>query len=137
MMQQVAVNRYKQVAAATLTPGELLLALYGGLFRFLRTARQLFEAGKRGAGAEMCSKAHAVVSELDLALDHDVHPELCANLTALYGFCLDRLVTASRKSSVESIDEVIRVLTPLREAWEIAVPQAIKEQGRADAGKKR
>ena len=30
-----------------------------------------------------------------------------------------------------NIDEVIRVLTPLREAWQIAVPQAAREQHEA------
>ena len=55
-------------------------------------------------------------------------PELCANLEALYGFSMDRVMQASRKGQLEPIDEVIRVLTPMREAWQQAVPQAAREE---------
>jgi len=48
-------------------------------------------------------------------------------LDALYGFCIDRLQVASRKADTKAIDEITRVLTPLREAWTIAVPKAIQE----------
>jgi flagellin-specific chaperone FliS len=41
---------------------------------------------------------------------------------------MDRLMHASRKCEISLIDEVIRVMTPLREAWKIAVPQAQREQ---------
>jgi flagellar protein FliS len=131
-MLQTAVNRYRQVVVSTSTPGELLLALYAGLFRYLRSARVLMENKRRGQAAELISKSRAIIAELDMALDHDVSPELCKNLSSLYGFCLDRLRVATREDSVPALDEVIRVLTPLHEAWQVAVPQATREQGRAD-----
>jgi flagellar secretion chaperone FliS len=134
-MLATAVSRYRQVVVSTSTPGELLLALYGGLFRFLKQARTLLEAKQRGRAAEVISKARAIIAELDIALDHEVSPELCANLTALYGFCLDRLRLACREDSVQAIDDVIRVLSPLYQAWQLAVPKAQREQGRADAGR--
>jgi flagellar secretion chaperone FliS len=135
-MLATAVNRYKQVVASTSTPGELLLALYSGLFRYLRQARMLIEAKQRGRAAELVSKSRAIIVELELALDHDVYPELCGNLAALYGFCLDRLRVATREDSVQAIDEVIRVLTPLHQAWQLAVPKATREQSRADNGRR-
>ena len=96
-MLELAVQRYKTVIRSTSTPGELLLALYGGLFRFLRGARHCFEAGHKLKGRELVSKAHAIVAELDAALDHEVAPELCQNLAGVYGFCSDRLRTAARR----------------------------------------
>jgi flagellar protein FliS len=134
-MLATAVSRYKQVVVSTSTPGELLLALYSGLFRFLKQARMLLEAKQRGRAAELVSKARAIICELDLALDHEVYPELCQNLTALYGFCLDRLRVATREDSTQALDEVIRVLSPLYQAWQLAVPKATIEQGRADRGR--
>jgi len=80
---------------------------------------------------ELLSKAYAILSELYIALDHSLAPELCANLEALYGFSMDRVMSASRKGLTEPIDEVVRVMTPLREAWQIAVPQAAREQHEA------
>jgi flagellar protein FliS len=134
-MLATAISRYRQVVVSTSTPGELLLALYGGLFRFLKQARTLLEAKQRGRAAEAISKARAIIAELDMALDHEVSPELCQNLTALYGFCLDRLRLACREDSVQALDDVIRVLTPLHQAWQLAVPKAQREQGRADNGR--
>lgn len=127
MLQETAVSRYKQVRNTTSSPGELLIALYDGLFRFLSGARICFERKEPARARELLSKAYAIVSELYIALDHELAPELCAQLEGVYGFCMDRIMVANLKSNVEAIDEVIRVLTPLREAWKIAVPQAARE----------
>jgi len=126
-----AAHRYSQVRMTTSSPGELLLALYDGLFRFLNGAKICVERKEMARARELLSKAYAIISELYIALDHSQAPELCANLEALYGFAMDRVQQASRKGLVEPIDEVIRVLTPLREAWQIAVPQAAREQHEA------
>lgn len=123
-----AAQRYSQVRMTTSTPGELLLALYDGIFRFLNGAKVCIERKEVPRGRELLSKAYAILSELYIALDHSIAPELCANLESLYGFSMDRVMLASRKGTTEPIDEVIRVLTPLREAWQIAVPQAAREQ---------
>lgn len=128
-----AAERYSQVRANTSTPGELLLALYDGLFRFLNGAKLCFENKQDARGRELVGKARAVVSELLLALDHKVAPELCANLAAIYDFALSRLSDANRDAKAEHINDVIRALTPLREAWALAVPKATAE---ASAAKK-
>jgi flagellar protein FliS len=122
-----AAQRYNQVRASTSTPGELLLALYDGLFRFLNGARACFENKEPARGRELVSKARAIVSELLLALDHAVAPELCANLAGIYDFALDRLSDANRHAKASYIDDVVRVLTPLRQAWALAVPKATAE----------
>lgn len=126
-----AAQRYNQVRMTTSSPGELLLALYDGLFRFLNGAKICVERKEMARARELLSKSYAIISELYIALDHTLAPDLCANLEALYGFCMDRVQLASRKALVEPIEEVIRVLSPLREAWQIAVPQAAREQHEA------
>lgn len=123
-----AAQRYSQVRMTTSTPGDLLLALYDGLFRFLNQAKLCMDGKQMARSRELLSKAYAILSELYIALDHSVAPELCSNLEALYGFSMDRVMLASRKGLTEPIDEVVRVLTPLREAWHIAVPQAVREE---------
>lgn len=126
-MLQNAVAQYKKVQTATISPGELLLALYDGLFRFLNEAKSCLERGDYTAARHFNSKSYAIISELSIALDAEVAPELCANLAALYGFCLDRLRGANRSGQVQPIEDVIRVLTPMREAWRLALPMALKE----------
>ena len=126
-MMGKAVERYKQVRLSTSTPGELLLALYDGLFRFINSARVCFENEQPARAREFVGKAHAIVSELLLALDHAAAPELCANLASIYDFALSRLSDANREANVKHLDDVAAALTPLREAWQIAVPRATAE----------
>jgi flagellar protein FliS len=134
-MLETAAARYQQVRATTSTPGELLIALYDGLFRFLNGARVCLERKERPRASELLSKSYAIVSELYIALDHNVAPELCAQLEGLYGFCMDRITFANIHGNPEAVAEVIRVLTPLREAWKIAVPQAAQEAAAAARGR--
>jgi flagellar secretion chaperone FliS len=129
-MPSSAVERYKEVRLQTSTPGELLLALYDGLFRFLKGAKLCLENKQPARARELLGKAYAIVAELYLALDHTAAAELCRNLASVYDFCMTRLNDAMRTASIEQVEEVIRVLTPLREAWELAVPAAIKEAAR-------
>jgi flagellar protein FliS len=127
MLESAAAARYTQNRNTTATPGELLLALYDGLFRFLNGAKACIENKQLPRARELLSKCYAIVSELTIALDHGVAPELCAQLEGLYDFCMDKIQFASRKASVVAIQETIRVLTPLREAWTLAVPKSIQE----------
>ena len=133
-MLETAVARYTQIRNTTASPGELLLALYDGLFRFLNGARACIEQKDVIRAREMLSKAYAIISELYIALDHTAFPELCQNLEGLYGFAMDRITTATRRAEIAPIEEVILVLTPVREAWRKAVPDAARES--AEAGRR-
>lgn len=123
-----AVAKYREIQQQTSTPGELLLALYDGVFRFLAGAQHSLATGHRAKGSELTSKSHAIISELLLALDYNQSPDLCEKLASVYDFCLSRLTEANLKGDPQKVAEVIRVLTPLREAWRIAVPKAAIEQ---------
>ncbi|MFO7178168.1 MAG: flagellar export chaperone FliS [Pseudomonadota bacterium] len=134
-MLEIAANRYKQVQATMSSPGQILMALYDGLFRFLRGARLCIERREVTRARELLSRAHAVLFELEMALDHRVAPELCANLHALYDFSLDRVQVARISAKVEPIDEIIRVLTPLHEAFAIAVAETTKRPATGTTGR--
>ena len=125
-MYETTARRYQQIQATTATPGELLLALYDGLFRFLKAAKLCFENKQAIKAREYLSKSHAILSELYIALDYSQAPELCGQLESIYGFCMGHLLQCNLKSNPAMIDDVIRALTPLKEAWAEAVPEAIR-----------
>lgn len=129
-----AVARYKEVQVQTSSPGELLLALYDGVFRFVGGAKHCLENGQRPRASELLSRAHAILSELLLALDYAVSPELCVQLSQVYDFCLSRITEANVTGRAELLDDVTRVLSPLREAWRIAVPKAAAEAAQVTRG---
>jgi len=125
-MYETTARRYQQIQATTATPGELLLALYDGLFRFLKAAKMCFENKQAVKAREYLSKSHAILSELYIALDYSQAPELCGQLEAIYGFCMGHILQCNLKNNPAMIDDVLRALTPLKEAWTIAVPEAIR-----------
>ncbi|HLV64377.1 MAG TPA: flagellar export chaperone FliS [Polyangiaceae bacterium] len=134
-MLEIAANRYKKVQATISSPGQILIALYDGLFRFLRGARLCIERRELARAREQLSRAHAILFELQIALDHQAAPELCGNLRALYDFSLDRVQTARISAKVEPIDDILRVLTPLREAFAIAVAENSKQAATGTTGR--
>jgi len=96
MLESAAAARYTQNRNSTATPGELLLALYDGIFRFLNGAKVCIQNKQLPRARELLSKAYAIVSELTIALDHGVAPELCGQLDGLYSFCMDKIQLATR-----------------------------------------
>ena len=115
------LNRYQKVQVTTCSPGELLVMLYDGLFRFLAEAKTKMEAGDRNRAAELISKSHKILQQLLGGLNYEVAPELCKNLQSLYVFCMGHIVQANLQQNAEKLSEVMRVLTPLREAWTTVV----------------
>lgn len=115
--------RYGAVAVTTCSPGQLLVMLYDGLFRFLGEARVAMEKKDRARAGERIGRAHAILEQLLMALDPTHAPELCANLARLYPYCMERVIEANIRQDVAMLTEVMRVLEPIREAWKIAVTQ--------------
>lgn len=126
MSMSAAIERYKSVQVKTSSPGELLLMLYDGLFRFLDEAAEAMRAKDLARVGDRIGKAHAILSELAATLNKSAAPELCENLEALYFFCMTRLVEANLHRDEERIQEVKRVLDPVREGFRTAVQEASK-----------
>jgi flagellar secretion chaperone FliS len=128
-MIEATIARYQAVKVTTSSPGDILVALLDGLFKFLHIARHgLTKGGDRAKAGQAISKAHAIISELLSSLAPEHAPELCQNLARIYDFCLTRITHANRHNDPKAIEEVMRVMTPIREAFTIAVSN-LKQQG--------
>ncbi len=126
MISAAAIAKYKTVQVTTCSPGELLVMLYNGLFRFLGEAANAIKAGDRAVAGERIGRSHDILAELVAGLNPIHAPELCDNLQGLYFFCMSRIVEANLHQDATRIDDVLRILSPLREAWTIAVRGAPK-----------
>ena len=133
-MIEATIARYQAVKVTTSTPGDILVALLDGLFKFLHIAKHNLatKGGDRAKAGQAMSKAHAIISELLTSLAPEHAPELCQNLARVYDFCLTRITYANRHNDPKAIEEVMRVMTPIREAFTIAVKQ-VAQQGGAEA----
>jgi flagellar secretion chaperone FliS len=115
-------NSYRQVATQTASPGQLVLMLYDGAIRFLELARKGFEEEDPARFAETISnnvlRAQDIIRELDASLDLRQGGEFAANMRRLYDYVDRRLHESNLAKQPDGIQDAIRRLTILRDAWE-------------------
>jgi len=98
---------------------KLILMLYQGALLAIATAKNQMSRNDIANKGASISKAIAIIeSGLNASLDKSVGGELAQNLSSLYDYMGMRLITANLKNDVAALDEVTRLLTELKEAWE-------------------
>lgn len=125
------IERYKAVQVKTSSPGDVLIMLFDGIFRFSDEAIEAFGRDDRARAGDRIGRAHAILTELASTLNKDAFPELCDNLEAVYFFCMTKLIEANVYRDVQRIEEVKRALDPIRDGFRTAVAQAGRERGAA------
>jgi flagellar secretion chaperone FliS len=120
-MAAPTLTAYQQVHTTTAHPGDLVVQLYDGALRALRVALRALERDDRATYTTQVARANAIVGELSATLDRATGGEIAANLDHLYEFVLHRLNRALVERTRQPIDDVLRVLVTLREAFDAAV----------------
>jgi flagellar protein FliS len=98
---------------------KLLLMLYDGAIKFLRFARVAIDEKDIQKSNNYILKTQDIITELMVTLNMDI--EISKSLYSLYDYMKYRLVEANIHKDKEQIDEVIGMLTELRETWEKAM----------------
>lgn len=114
---QSAVKNYLQTQVSTTTQGDLVIMLYDAALKFLHQAKERIAEKNYAQKGILISKALDILSELQGSLNVHKGGELAERLQKLYFFCSSRLLTANLKMDVTKIDEVVGILTGLREAF--------------------
>lgn len=112
-----AAQTYRRTEIQSRSPLELVIMLYEGATRSLSQARTAIEHQNGHAKREAISRALAIVAELQNILNVEQGGEIAASLDSLYSFVNERLIDANQRNDVTALDEAVRVLTPLHEAW--------------------
>ncbi|MCI8652997.1 MAG: flagellar export chaperone FliS [Angelakisella sp.] len=108
-------QKYQQQSVMTMTPGEMLLKLYDEVITQLNAVRQFnVEKDYQGANASL-KKAQRIITYLNQTLDFQY--EISGSLSALYDYFLRRLVDANVHKDNAPIDEVLPMITELRETF--------------------
>ncbi len=111
------VDSYRRAAVESSSPVQLVVMLYDGALRFCADARAAILRRDVAAKGKALSRVIAIVGELQATLDLERGGEVAHSLHQLYSFLTDRLLAASYNQHVEPLDDVVRVLTNLREGW--------------------
>jgi flagellar protein FliS len=110
-----STNLDAQTARAS--PVELVLLLTDGLLDELARARAHIVGKRYELKAASIDKCVEIVNGLASSLDFEQGGEVVENLSRLYDFCAARLHGAGIKMDPSMIDEVVQILTTIRQGW--------------------
>lgn len=116
---QNASNVYQQNEVMTASRSKLLIMLYDGAIKFSRFSKVSIDEGNIENTNKYLCKVQDIISELMISLNMDY--EISKSLYSLYDYMKYRLIQANIKKDKEMIDEVIGMLTELKETWEKAM----------------
>lgn len=130
-MSTSAYDTYLESRVLAADPIELVRILYRLAIDRIREAREHLEKGDIAGRSKAISVASEALLELNVSLDHEVGGELSRRLAQLYEYIVWRLLEANVQQSAEPLNEALKLLTTLLEAWQginpeppIAVPSA-------------
>ena len=128
-----AIKSYNEIGIETgvraADPHKLILMLFEGVLLALADAKRQMLQRETAAKGQSLSKAIMIIeSGLKASLDVKAGGELGERLAALYDYMSDRLLRANLHNRPELIDEVSRLLSELRGAWEQISPAATQQK---------
>jgi flagellar protein FliS len=108
---------YLQTQVQSRTPVELVVMLYDGAIKFLGQARDAMVGGDLVTKRQALSRGLAIIQELQNMLNMEAGGEVAERLDGLYTYIQGRCYDANAQRDPEGLDESVRLLTPLRDAW--------------------
>lgn len=114
-----AINPYRQYLVnkvETASPLMLIIMLYDESIKMCEQAKVDIGKNKESVHNKLI-KAQKIITELTVSLNMEQGGEVADNLKALYVYLHMRLVEANIENDASKIDEVLRIMRDLREAW--------------------
>lgn len=127
MNTATAIKAYAKVGVesgvSAADPHKLISMLYQGALLAIANAKNGIMRKDIPAKGAAISKAILIIDDgLKASLDKDVGGELAQNLASLYDYMTSRLLAANMKNDMAALDEVARLLTDLKGAWDSIRP---------------
>jgi len=114
-----------ETGVADATPHKLVAMLFDGFVDAIAQAKGALVAGKVEAKGRAIGRAARIIDEgLKAGLDLGAGGVLAADLADLYAYVTLRLTHANLHNDAAALDECLRLVTPLRDAWRSIQPQA-------------
>lgn len=128
-MSHYATRAYANVgvntAVESASPHKLVLMLYDALLKQLRLAKLHIERHEVVYKAAAITKAISFIDQgLRPGLDLERGGSIALQLLALYDYCTTRLLHANLHNDVAALDEVAKLIEPIRDAWAAINPDA-------------
>lgn len=121
-----AYSAYQSTNIKTASQGKLVVLLYEGAIKQLALALQAFnaegkiEAPKIEKFSANLSKAHEIITELQVSLDMAKGGQIAQTLMSLYVFFNSEILDANISHDKSKIEFVKNSMSELLEAWRVA-----------------
>ncbi len=121
-------NAYARVGVETsvnsASAHKLIELLFNGFMDAVALARGAMRAKQIEAKGKAISRAALIVEEgLKAGLNLEAGGPLASDLDALYAYVAIRLLAANLRNDESALDECVRLIGPLRDAWIAIGPQ--------------
>jgi len=110
-------DHYKRMQVETASQGRLIIMLYDGALKNLRSAKKSIVHKDINGAHNFLIKAQDIIRELNATLNMNAG-EIAQNLRNLYLYMLKSLVEANVAKDAAKVEEVIELLSTLKEAWD-------------------
>jgi len=117
MTYNKALDSYNQMNVNIDRPEKLILMLYEGALRFANFAKKAINEGNIENKVKYIIKTSNIFIELLNSLDFEKGGDIAYYLNGLYAYQLELLAKANLENDTKYLDDVIRVLKGLIEAW--------------------
>ena len=116
-----ARRSYQKIATETVSPGQRILLLFDGAVSFLEKALGGFERNDPLEFNQTINnniqRTQAIIRELDDVLDMQAGGSFSENMRKLYVYLDDRLQESNIRKRKAGVQEVLGLVTTLRDAW--------------------
>lgn len=99
----------------TMTPSDMLIALYDGLLKELAFANEAFKTADYVAINHHLQKSQAILRHLQSSLDFQY--DISNSLNSLYDYFLRVTIQANIKKSPEELEDIIQMIGELRDTY--------------------
>lgn len=118
-----AINRraqeeYRRVQIENASPTRLIIMLYDGAIRFCTLGLEAMRERNIEAQNTNLIRTQKIITEFMSSLNQKEGGEVAENLSRVYTFMLEQLVTANLYDRPKPVETVLAMLRELRESWE-------------------
>ena len=108
-------QKYQQQSVMTMTPGEMLTRLFDELIKQLSAFKEYNSQKDYAQANDALQRAQRILRHLDATLDRQY--EVSHGLSALYDYFIRRTVEANLRKDDAPIDEILPMVTELRDSF--------------------
>ena len=121
------MNAYFEQMILSASPVELVRLMYGQAILAVRDAREHLRQKRIAERSKATMRAYAILTELLISLREDAYPELTPRLRNLYLYLQGLLLKANCEQTDPPLEEALKLLNTLAEAWKQVPDQQPKE----------